>query len=203
MYTCEPLTYYVLRNPCLLLMQQHLAARRIREFYAQLSYGWIGTRTSEPMFPNAAFQEWIQTMTDAGQSDLVKLVKQECRAFASVLIASVKKRLEPYWSYIQSLELIDPLGKLLGYIMLCPCCRHAFYILLLYVCCRTCLGPIRDTGSVGSFQGLVFTQRNRLSPMSKRNHCVKGSLTTVRHPRKVKDTCGPPGILEGDPRRST
>ena len=95
----------------LFVIKQHLAARRIREFYAQLSHGWIGTRTREPMFPNSAFQAWMQTMTDAGQSELVKLVKQECRAFASVLIASVKKRLEPYWSYIQSLELIDPLGK--------------------------------------------------------------------------------------------
>ena len=45
-------------------------------------------------------------MTDAGQSELVKLVKQECRKFVSV-----KKRLEAYWTYIQSLELIDPLGK--------------------------------------------------------------------------------------------
>ena len=38
------------------------------------------------------------------------VVKKECRAFASVLVASLKERLKNIWNYIQALELIDPLG---------------------------------------------------------------------------------------------
>lgn len=95
-------------------MQQHLAARRIREYYAQLSNGWIGTRDREPLFPNEAFQQWVrETMRKPDQRDLVKLVKQECRAFAAVLLAAAKQRFASIWDYIQSLELIDPLGPAL------------------------------------------------------------------------------------------
>ena len=45
-----------------------------------------------------------------GKGDLVKLVKRECRAFAGVLLSSVKERLSATWEHIQALELIDPLG---------------------------------------------------------------------------------------------
>lgn len=40
----------------------------------------------------------------------MKLVKQECRAFCSILVASMRRRLRTIWFHIQSLEIIDPLG---------------------------------------------------------------------------------------------
>ena len=90
--------------------QQHLAARRIREFYMQLEIGWVGTRTSQPLYPSTAFQCWIREMKEQHKDDLIDLVKTECRSFAGVLLASVRKRLEPTWNWIQCLELIDPRG---------------------------------------------------------------------------------------------
>jgi len=90
--------------------EQHLAARRIRKFYMVLNTSWIGSAETEPMYACRAFREWSEEMDELGKGDLVKLVKRECRAFAGVLIASVKERLSATWDYIQALELIDPLG---------------------------------------------------------------------------------------------
>ena len=92
------------------LPEQHLMARRIRHFYMVMKQSWVGTPESEPMFACRAFQEWQEEMLDAGKTDLVKLVKQECRAFSSVLVSSIKERLKTTWNYLQALELIDPLG---------------------------------------------------------------------------------------------
>jgi hypothetical protein len=55
--------------------QQHLAARRIREFYMQLEIGWVGTRTSQPLYPSTAFQCWIREMKEQHKDDLIDLVK--------------------------------------------------------------------------------------------------------------------------------
>ena len=90
--------------------QQHLAARRIREFYMQMEVGWIGTRDTDPMYPNTPFQNWMKEMTRQGKQPLVKLVCLECRSFCSVLIDAVRARLKPTWDYIQALELVDPMG---------------------------------------------------------------------------------------------
>ena len=93
--------------------QQHLAARRIRKFYMVVTTGWVGTRTAEPMFPCHAFRTWTENMSSAGKDELVDLIKKECRAFAGVLVASIKQRLSADWNYVQALELIDPLGPAL------------------------------------------------------------------------------------------
>ena len=90
--------------------QQHLAARRIREFYMQMEMCWIGTRETEPLYPNTPFQDWMKKMQAQGDEDLVKAVCLECRAFCSVLVHAVKGRLKPTWDHIQALELIDPMG---------------------------------------------------------------------------------------------
>ena len=58
-------------------------------------------------------------MSKPDQRELVKLVKQECRAFAAVLLAAAKKRFESIWDYIQCLELIDPLGPALDVYRVC------------------------------------------------------------------------------------
>ena len=49
-------------------------------------------------------------MEEAGKEKLVDLIKKECRAFAVMIVASMKERLSADWNYIQTLELIDPLG---------------------------------------------------------------------------------------------
>ena len=92
------------------LPEQHLAARRIRTFYMVMQASWVGTRDKEPMFACRAFSEWIQEMLAKGKDRLVKLVKKECSAFCSILVASVRERLRTTWQHIQALELVDPLG---------------------------------------------------------------------------------------------
>ena len=94
--------------------QQHLTARRIREFYMQLQVGWVVTTDEDPLYPNTPFQQWITRMLQQGNTTLVDLVKNECHAFAAVLLQSVKERLKPTWDHIQALELVDPLGPDLG-----------------------------------------------------------------------------------------
>lgn len=93
---------------------QHLMARRIRHFCMVMKQSWIGTRTSEPVFACRAFQEWIEEMLEVGKDDLIKIVKQECRSFSSVLVSSLKERLSSTWDYIYALELVDPMGPELG-----------------------------------------------------------------------------------------
>ena len=88
--------------------QQHLAARRIREFYMQMELCWIGTRDTEPLYPYTPFQDWMKKMRAEGREKLVEKVCKECRIFCSVLVHSAKGRLEPTWNHIQALELIDP-----------------------------------------------------------------------------------------------
>jgi len=39
------------------------------------------------------FQSWIEEMEDKRKYDLVELVKQECRSFVSVLVASLRSRM--------------------------------------------------------------------------------------------------------------
>ena len=95
---------------CATTPEQHLAARRIRQFYMVMQAAWIGTRTTEPMFACRAFSEWMEEMLSKGKRQLVKLVKQECRAFCSILVAAMRRRLRTIWFHIQSLEIIDPLG---------------------------------------------------------------------------------------------
>lgn len=75
-----------------------------------MKMSWIGTVDTEPGYSARNFREWIEEMEALGKSELVKLVKQEARAFASVFVASVKERLKDIWDYIQALELIDPMG---------------------------------------------------------------------------------------------
>jgi hypothetical protein len=90
--------------------EQHLAARRIRQFYMLMKMSWIGTADTEPGYSARNFREWIEDMEALGKTDLVNLVKKEARAFASVFVTSVKERLKNTWDYIQALELIDPMG---------------------------------------------------------------------------------------------
>ena len=90
--------------------EQHLTARRFRRFYTVMQKSWIGTETSEPMYACKEFQLWIEEMEVKNKSDLVRLVKQECRSFSSVLVASLCSRMRPTWQYLQAMELIDPLG---------------------------------------------------------------------------------------------
>ena len=71
---------------------------------------WIGSKDAEPVYSSQHFREWSDEMIALGKTDLVDLVKKECRAFASVFVASVKERLSSTWNYIQSLELVDPMG---------------------------------------------------------------------------------------------
>ena len=71
---------------------------------------WIGTGDEEPMYACRNFREWVSDMEEINKSDLVKLVKRECRAFTGVLVKSIKERLSKTWAYLQALELIDPLG---------------------------------------------------------------------------------------------
>ena len=87
--------------------RQHLIARQMRRFYMVMKTAWIGTETAEPMY-NRTFQKWIDDT--AGNEDLVKLVKKECRAFASVFVSSIKERFKGIWNYYQAFELIDPKG---------------------------------------------------------------------------------------------
>ena len=90
--------------------EQHLAARHIRSFYQMMQSGWIGTETSEPMYACQSFHEWMDEMIAAGKDDLIKLIKKECRAFASIIVTVLRHRLRSIWQYIQCLELIDPKG---------------------------------------------------------------------------------------------
>ena len=90
--------------------EQHLAARHIRSFYQMMRSGWIGTETSEPMYACQSFHEWMDEMIAAGKDDLIKLIKKECRAFASIIVTVLRHRLRSIWQYIQCLELIDPKG---------------------------------------------------------------------------------------------
>ena len=90
--------------------EQHLAARRLRQFYMVMQTAWIGSKDAEPVYSSQHFREWSDEMIALGKTDLVDLVKKECRAFASVFVASVKERLASTWNHIQSLELVDPMG---------------------------------------------------------------------------------------------
>ena len=90
--------------------EQHLAARRFRKFYVVMQKSWIGTDTSEPMYASRSFQEWIEEMKEEGKHELVRLLKKECRSFASILVKVLRSRMRSIWQYIQCLELIDPLG---------------------------------------------------------------------------------------------
>ena len=73
------------------------------------------------MFASVEFTKWCDEMEEEGKGDLVKLVKKECRAFCSVMVDSVKGRLQSIWNHIQALELIDPLGpELLRYTLTHP-----------------------------------------------------------------------------------
>ena len=90
--------------------EQHLAARRIRQYHMVMQSSWIGSKDVEPMFACRAFDDWIAEMLGKGKHALVKLVKRECRAFCSVMVASIRRRLSSTWNHIQALELIDPLG---------------------------------------------------------------------------------------------
>ena len=93
--------------------EQHLVTRRIRKWYMIMQSSWVGTAEQEPMYACRNFREWVSDMEEIHKFDLVKLVKRECRAFAGVLVASIKERLAKTWPYIQALELIDPLGPAL------------------------------------------------------------------------------------------
>ena len=90
--------------------EQHLAGRRLRKFYMVMKSGWIGTAENEPMYAGREFHEWVEEMEADGKSALVAVVKKEARAFASIFVGSVKRRLSATWNHIQCLELIDPLG---------------------------------------------------------------------------------------------
>ena len=90
--------------------EQHLAARRLRQFYMVMQNSWIGSHATEPMYACRAFQKWIQDMEVKGKTGLIAVVKQECRSFSSILVASLRSRLRKTWQHIQALELIDPLG---------------------------------------------------------------------------------------------
>ena len=107
-----PYTVLVQKLQTTKLPQQHLAARRLREFYMQLQVGWVGSTDTEPLYPSTEFQDWIKHMKgqEDDYSDLIDFVKQECRSFAGVFLAAVRKRLEPTWNWIQAVELIDPRG---------------------------------------------------------------------------------------------
>ena len=74
--------------------QQHMVARNIRRFYMVMRSGWTGTRLTEPMYSCRAFQEWVESLLPHKET-LVKLIKKEARAFASVFVHSVKERLAP------------------------------------------------------------------------------------------------------------
>ena len=76
--------------------EQHLAARRFRQFYMVMQKAWIGSETSEPMFACQAFQEWMEEMEGKNKSALVRLVKQECRSFASIFVSVLRSRLRDY-----------------------------------------------------------------------------------------------------------
>ena len=71
---------------------------------------WIGSTTAEPMYACKEFQAWIEDMGTKNKTRLIALVKQECRSFSSILVASLRSRLRATWQHIQALELIDPLG---------------------------------------------------------------------------------------------
>ena len=90
--------------------EQHLASRRIRQFFMVMQKSWIGSSTTEPMYSCKAFQDWIEDMEVKNKTRLIALVKQECRSFSSILVASLRSRLRATWQHIQALELIDPLG---------------------------------------------------------------------------------------------
>jgi hypothetical protein len=90
--------------------QQHLAARRLHTFYMVMKSGWIGTATNEPMYSGREFHEWVEEMEAIDKGELVAVVKKEARAFTSIFVTSVKRRLSTTWNYLQCLELIDPLG---------------------------------------------------------------------------------------------
>ena len=81
--------------------EQHQCARRFRQFYMVMQKSWIGSERSEPMFACRSFQEWIEEMEENDKQDLVKLIKQECRSFASILVTVLRSRLRNYWQYIQ------------------------------------------------------------------------------------------------------
>jgi hypothetical protein len=90
--------------------EQHLAGRRLRKFYMVMKSGWIGTQENEPMYAGREFHEWVEEMEAENKNELVAVVKREARSFASVFVASVKRRLSSTWNHLQCLELIDPLG---------------------------------------------------------------------------------------------
>ena len=75
-----------------------------------LQKSWIGSNTTEPMYACKEFQNWIEDMEGKNKTALIAMVKQECRSFASILVASFRSRLRKTWHHIQALELIDPLG---------------------------------------------------------------------------------------------
>ena len=94
--------------------EQHWCVRRIRKFYMVMQTSWVGSRTQSPVYAGRAFREWCDEMEVLGKTDLVDLVKKECRSFSGVILTSIKERLSHTWDSIQALELIDPLGPELG-----------------------------------------------------------------------------------------
>ena len=90
--------------------EQHLTTRRIRQFYMIMKMSWIGTADTETGFASRNFREWMEEMEACNKTELVKLVKEEARAFTTVFVASVKDILSVTWDYIQALDLIDPMG---------------------------------------------------------------------------------------------
>ena len=73
--------------------EQHLASRRIRQFFMVMQKSWIGSTTVEPMYACKEFQAWIEDMGTKNKTRLIALVKQECRSFSSILVASLRSRL--------------------------------------------------------------------------------------------------------------
>ena len=95
---------------CVKIPFQHQVARKLRRYYTQMQTGWIGTDAVKPVCPYIPYQDWKQRMMETGKDELLRLVEKESRAFASVMVTSLKERLRSTWNHIQSLELVDPLG---------------------------------------------------------------------------------------------
>ena len=96
--------------------EQYLSVRRFRRFYTGIQKSWINTETSEPMYVFKGFQAWIEEMEDKGKDELVTFVSQECRLFTPVLVTSLRSRMQLIWQYLQTMELIDPLGPMDKYV---------------------------------------------------------------------------------------
>ena len=78
-----------------------------------MASGWIGSEDTAASMPGRCWIDWKRSMVTKGKQELVDLVKKECNSFSAVVVQSLKLRLEPYWNYIQAMELIDPAGPAL------------------------------------------------------------------------------------------